>query len=323
MLPHATPCNCISMNRPPADLTCPLAGLQLRNPLVLASGLLGTSPTLLERVARSGAGAVTSKSCGPEPRAGHPNPVALPWGGGVINAVGLTNPGIEQEVPLLIQARQILRAMSVPLIASIFAPTQDDFGRMAAGISQAEPDLIEVNISCPNVGDEFGKPFSASADTAAAVTRLVRQHTSIPFSVKLSPNVPNIGQIAAAVEAEGAHAITAINTVPGMLIDAYPAQHVLSNRVGGLAGWSIKPLALRCVAEIYRTVRIPIIGTGGISCGLDAAEMIMAGATAVGVGAAVHQRGLEIFSLISTELQEFMMQEGYQGLQSMRGMAVK
>lgn len=311
------------MNRPSADLACSIAGLKLRNPLVLASGVLGTSPTLLERVARSGAGAVTSKSCGPEPRAGHPNPVALPWGGGVINAVGLTNPGIEQEVPLLIEARQILRAVGVPLIASIFAPTLDDFGRMAAGINQAQPDLIEVNISCPNVGDEFGKPFSASADTAAAVTRLVRQHTSIPFSVKLSPNVPNIGQIAAAVEAEGAHAITAINTVPGMLIDAYAAQPVLSNRVGGLSGWSIKPLALRCVAEIYRAVRIPIIGTGGVSCGLDAAEMIMAGAAALGVGAAVYQRGVEVFAQISEELRDFMTQQGYQDLENMRGIALK
>ena len=306
-----------------SDLSCDFLGLKLRNPLVLASGVLGTSPGLLERVAACGAGAVTAKSCGPEPRAGHANPISVGWAGGVINAVGLTNPGLQDEVPILKEAKARLRELGVPLIASIFAPSVDEFGRMAAGISEAEPDLIEVNISCPNVSDDFGTPFSGSPETTAAVTRKVRENTRIPFTVKLSSNVPSIARIALAAEDAGAHAITAINTVPGMLIEARAASPVLSNRVGGISGWAIKPIALRCVAEIRKAVKLPIIGLGGISTGQDAAEMIMAGATAVGVGAAVMERGPQVFALIAQELEDFMNAEHYPNLEKMRGLAIR
>ena len=134
------------------DLTCSFLNLTLNNPTVLASGILGTSATLLERTARCGAGAVTAKSCGLEPRAGHPNPVSVDWGGGVINAIGLTNPGAEEEVHLLRESKALLAPLGVPLIASIFAPTVEQFGLVARTISQAKPDLIEVNISCPQCG---------------------------------------------------------------------------------------------------------------------------------------------------------------------------
>ena len=305
------------------DLTCSFLGLKLRNPLVLASGILGTSPELMERMAMSGAGAVTSKSCGPQARAGHPNPIALDWAGGVINAVGLTNPGVDDEIPILKEAKHRLSKLDIPLIASIFAPSVEVFGEIAAKISDAHPDLIEVNISCPNVADDFGTPFSGSADTTAAVTAAVRKNTSLPISVKLAPNVPSIARIAQAAEGAGADAITAINTMPGMLIDAHAARPVLANKMGGLSGWSIKPVALRCVAEICMTVKIPVIGLGGITCGLDAAEMIMAGATAVGVGSAIRARGMDAFNLIAEELRDFMAQDGYPDLKSMRGLALQ
>lgn len=311
------------MMRKMVDISCSLAGVKLKNPLILASGLLGTSPTLMERVARSGAGAITAKSCGPEPRAGHPNPIALEWRGGIINAVGLTNPGIMKEIRVLQETKERLSGLQIPLIASIFAPTVDEFGRMAALVSRAEPDLIEVNISCPNVGDEFGTPFAGTPESSAAVTAVVKQNTSIPCAIKLSPNVPNIARIAQAAQDAGADLITAINTVPGMLIDARAAKPVLSNRVGGLSGWSIKPIALRCVAEISKAVSIPIIGLGGVTTGEDAAEMIMAGASAVGVGSAVWPRDVNVFALVVQELQEFMDQEGYPDLESMRGAAIK
>ena len=307
------------MNKLNPDLTCSFLGLTLKNPLVLASGILGTSPELLERMARCGAGAVTSKSCGPTPRTGHANPIALAWEGGVINAVGLTNPGAVEEVPMLIEAKSRLHALGVPLIASIFAPTVAQYEEVATEISKAEPDLIEVNISCPNVGDEFGTPFSGSPDATASVTSAVKRATHIPISVKLSPNVPDIGRIAAAAVSAGADAITAVNTMPGMLIEARAGQPVLANRVGGLSGWSLKPIALRCVAEISRAVKIPIIGTGGVTSGQDAAEMIMAGATAVGVGSAVWQRGPQVFNQIVKELAEFMENEQYIELAAMRG----
>lgn len=293
----------------------------MKNPLVLASGIFGTSAGLLERAAHCGAGAVTSKSCGLEPRLGHPNPVAIEWGGGVINAVGLTNPGADEEVHLLRKAKARLAPLGVPLIASIFASSVEQFGQVAAIISQAEPDLIEVNISCPNVGDEFGTPFAGSTESAAAVTEIVKKFTRIPVSVKLAPNVSSIASIASAVIKAGADAITAINTMPGLIIDAQAGKPVLSNRMGGISGWALKPIALRCVAEIRQAVDAPIIGTGGIITGVDAAEMLMAGATVVGVGTAVWFRGPEVFSLINTELIAFMEQEGYSNLKSMRGIA--
>lgn len=296
-------------------------GIALKNPLVLASGVLGTSASLMERAAREGAGAVTSKSAGPTARSGHANPVTLAWGNSVINAIGLTNPGCQEELPILIETKKRLNALGVPLFASIFAGTVEEFGEVAKVIALAEPDLIEVNISCPNVASDFGEPFSANPVSAAAVTRSVRAAVSVPISVKLAPNVPNLAQIAKAVVAEGANAITAINTVPAMLIDAYAGRPVLKNKTGGLSGLAIKPIALRAVWELSQAVSVPIIGTGGVTKGLDAAEMIMAGASLVGVGSAVVNDGPAVFARIARELGEFMQLEGYQSLEEMSGKA--
>lgn len=296
-------------------------GIALKNPLVVASGVLGTSASLMERAAREGAGAVTSKSAGPTARSGHANPVTLAWGNSVINAIGLTNPGCQEELPILIETKKRLNALGVPLFASIFAGTVEEFGEVVKVIAQAKPDLIEVNISCPNVASDFGEPFSANPVSAAAVTRSVRAAVSVPISVKLAPNVPKLAQIAKAVVAEGANAITAINTVPAMLIDAYAGKPVLKNKTGGLSGLAIKPIALRAVWELAQAVSVPIIGTGGITTGLDTAEMIMAGASLVGVGSAVVNDGPAVFARIARELGEFMQLEGYQSLEEMRGKA--
>lgn len=306
-----------------ADLALEFLGIKLKNPLVLASGILGTSPAVMERCARQGAGAITSKSAGTVPRDGHANPVSLAWQGGVINAIGLTNPGCHAEVPILQESKKRLNAIGVPLFASIFAPTAEEFGEVARVIAEAEPDLIEINISCPNVASDFGTPFSATAKSAAEVTRIVRAAVNLPISVKLAPNVYNLGEIARAVADEGADAITAINTVPGMLIDAYAAAPLLKNTTGGLSGAAIKPVALRAVWEIAQAVDLPIIGTGGISTGLDAAEMIMAGATLVGVGSALVDDGPAVFARINEELKAFMLSQGYENLAAMRGLAIR
>lgn len=303
------------------DLTCRLLDLRLRNPVVLASGVLGSSAALLRRAAAAGAGAVTAKSCGPAPRAGHPNPIVLDWGGGLINAVGLTNPGAAEAARVLAQARALLDPLGVPLIASVFAGTVDEFAQVARTVAAARPHIIELNISCPNVLDEFGTPFAASPRDAAAVTAAVKDAVDVPISVKLAPNVPDVGRIAAAVVAAGADAITAVNTMPGMVIDAAAGRPVLSNRVGGVSGPALKPIALRCVYEIARVVDVPIIGTGGVTTGRDAAEMIVAGATAVGVGSAVWTRGVEVLGAMAAELAAFMAAEGYTTLEEMRGLA--
>lgn len=305
------------------NLSVKIGPIKLRNPLILASGVMGTSPSLLLRVAKSGVGAVTAKSCGPVERAGHPNPVMVEWEGGLLNAIGLTNPGANEEVDMLKETKRLLDPLGVPIFASIFAGTPEEFGEVAGIVAEAEPDLVEVNISCPNVRDDFGTPFAADEKSAAAVTRGVKQAVgNLPVAVKLAPNVPNIGRIATAVVEAGADAITAINTMPGMVIDVDAAQPILSNRTGGLSGPAIRPIAVRCVAEIAKAVRVPIIGTGGVISGKDAIEMVMAGATAVGVGSAFWYRGPEAMQLILAEMQAFMDEHGISDLDEIRGKAV-
>jgi dihydroorotate dehydrogenase (NAD+) catalytic subunit len=295
----------------------------LANPLVLASGILGTEAELLARVAASGAGAVTAKSCSLQPRAGHCNPTVLAWGSGLINAVGLANPGVEAEVEELKRALALLRPRGAALIASVFGDTVESYARVAARIVEVEPDLVEVNVSCPNVHDEFGVPFAADPVAAADVTAAVKEAVAgqAPILVKLSPNVTDIVAIARAVEAAGADGISAINTLTGMVIDVHARRPVLANRTGGLSGPAIRPLAVRCVYEIYQSVQIPILGMGGISSGRDAVEMIMAGATAVGLGSAMYGDGPEVFRRISHEMKALMAELGYNRVADMRGVA--
>ena len=301
------------------DLSCRIAGIRFPTPLVLASGIWGTSTTLLVRAARSGAGAVTAKTCTPMPRRGHRNPSAIDWGHGLLNAMGLPNPGAKEEVGLLRAAASALSPLGVALIASISADTIEDFGAVAALVAEARPALIEVNISCPNVQSDHGEMFASSARSAAAVTAAVKACTSIPCVVKLSPNVPDIASIARAVVAEGADAITAINTMPGMLIDAESGMPILANRSGGISGAALKPIALRCVYEIAAAVSVPIIGTGGVLTGTDVVEMISAGATCVGVGSAIVSRGDQAFALILDELTLWLRERSCASLEAIRG----
>ncbi len=300
-------------------LSTELAGIKLQNPTVLASGILGVTGSSLVRISEAGAGAVTTKSISLKERKGHPTPVIATYGQGMANAVGLSNAGAEETLPEIEYAVKNSRS---PVIASIFASTITEFGRVAEMISRAKPNLIEVNISCPNVEDEFGRPFACDPGIAAVVTKKVKKSTNIPFFVKLSPNVSNIGAIAEAVAREGADGITAINTVgPGMLINVEAARPVLSNRVGGISGPAIKPLALKSVYDIYKSTKLPITGTGGVTTGRDAVEMIMAGASAVGIGTGVYYRGPEVFSRVSEEMQSLMEKEGYKSINEMRGVA--
>jgi dihydroorotate dehydrogenase (NAD+) catalytic subunit len=305
------------------SLRVDLCGIDLPNPLVLASGILGTEAELLARVARCGAGAVTAKSCSLEPRAGHPNPTVLAWEHGLINAVGLANPGVEAEVEELRRTRALLRPSGSALIGSVFADTVENFARVAARLAAAGPDLLEVNISCPNVHDEFGTPFAADPAAAAEATAAVKEAVvgRMPVLVKLSPNVTDVAGVARAVEVAGADGITAINTLTGMVIDVHARRPILANRTGGLSGPAIRPLAVRCVYEIYRAVSIPIVGTGGVSSGRDAVEMIMAGATAVGIGSAVYREGPDVFGRIRDEMATLMANLGYESVDEMRGVA--
>ena len=297
----------------------------LPTPFVLASGIWGTTASLLERAAHAGCGAVTAKSCGPTPRAGHVNPSCIDWGHGLLNAIGLANPGAEAEVALLVAAKKQLTPLGVPLIASIFAGTVEEFGDVARIVAQAKPDMIEVNISCPNVHSEFGEPFAGNPDSAAAVTAQVKQAlagTTIPVIIKLAPNVPSIARIARAVVEAGADALCAINTMPGLVIDAESGQTILANRSGGLSGSMLKPIALKCVYDVRKACpAIPIIGTGGVTTGQDAIEMLMAGATTVGIGSAIYYRGGAAIQAIKVEMMAWLAAHQVTDINTLRGLA--
>ncbi|MEA3406715.1 MAG: dihydroorotate dehydrogenase [Chloroflexota bacterium] len=304
------------------DLGVDLCGVSLSNPLVLASGIWGSCAHTLIRLARRGAGVVTSKSCSLMPRMGHPNPTVLHWEGGLINAVGLSNPGAKTQRAVLRKAKEGLTPLGVPLIASVFGESESAFRRAVELVAEAEPDFIELNISCPNVESEFGEPFALNPAAAGKVTAAVRSVYDGRLLVKLSPNAPNIVQVARAVASEGADGLTAVNTLgPGMIIDVHAGRPVLSNRVGGISGAALRPVAVRCVYDLAASVDIPIIGTGGVLDGEDAVQMIMAGATAVGVGSALEVHGDGAFQHILKGLEGFMMSEGYERLDDFRGCA--
>jgi dihydroorotate dehydrogenase (NAD+) catalytic subunit len=250
----------------------------------------------------------------------------LAWEHGLINAVGLANPGVEVEVEELKETKALLKQSGAALIASVFADTVENFALVANRLVEAEPDLLEVNISCPNVHDEFGTPFAADSAAAAKVTEAVKEAVAggpniPPVLVKLSPNVADIASIARAVESAGADGISAINTLTGMVIDIDAQRPILTNRTGGLSGPSIRPLAVRCVYDIYRAVEIPILGMGGVGSGRDAVEMIMAGASAVGVGSAVYEGGAEVLGQIGDQMASIMRELGYDKVEAMRGVA--
>lgn len=304
----------------PSNLSVNLAGIPLRSPLILSSGILGVTASSLAMVARHGAGAVTTKSCCQREKAGHPGPVIIPFEGGLLNAVGLANPGVEKEVEEL---REYRKQSSTPVIASIFAGTIGEFKQVAAIMAEAEPDMIEVNVSCPNVKSEFGEPFSTDPKAIAEITRLVKQHAGrIPVAIKLSPNGPPIATMAKAAEDAGADAITAINTVgPGMLIDINTRKPFLANKAGGVSGIAILPIAIRCIFDIFRAVKIPIIGGGGVMTWEHALQMLLAGATTIGIGTGIYNEKLDIFRKINDGLSQFMKENTLNDLRDLIGKA--
>lgn len=312
----------LSKRKMSPDLSINLCGKKLKNPLILASGILGTKAALLARIAKAGAGAVTSKSCGPFPRKGYENPVVLAWEHGLINAVGLTNPGIKKEIEEILKLKKLLRNSNCLIIASIFAPTIKEIGRLAKEITKAEPDFIEVNISCPHVDKSVKGAFHNRPEATKKIAQVVKKNTPLPIIIKLSPNVEDIALIAKAAEDGGADVVSAINTLgPGMIIDIESGKPILSNKVGGLSGPAIKPIAVKCIYQIAQAVKIPVIGMGGVTSGEDTIEMIMTGATAVGIGSGVYYRGFNVFSKIQKEMVQFMVKHQYQSLQEIKGIA--
>jgi dihydroorotate dehydrogenase (NAD+) catalytic subunit len=306
------------------DLSAELCGVRLRNPLVLASGILGLSHEIFGRLARCGIGCVTTKSTSLKPRIGWHNPTVISWGPGLINAVGLANPGVEVIAQEIRAARDVLAPYDVPIIASIFANSIYDFGTIARYISEAQPDLIEVNISCPNLDEEREAMFAASPYVAGQVTRRVKQNTDAPVLVKLSPNVTDIVEVARAVIEAGADGISAVNSFgPGLVLDIETAQPVLYHRTGGVSGPAIRPIAVRCVYDICKAFPgFPVLAMGGVSTARDVIEMIQCGAQAVAVGSAVHIQGLDVFERMRNGLKDYMNRHEYARLADFRGAAL-
>ena len=277
---------------------------EIKSPLVLPAGIMDMSFSGLDISAKNGAGIVTSKSFTLQPRTGHKGPVVAEFEGGFLNAMGLCNPGI---VDGLAETNEFKERSDTPVIVSVFATNVNDFLKLTEYVNISKGDFLELNLSCPNVFDEFGIPLAASKDEVHKIIKAVKKISEFPVIAKLSPNVYDIVSIAKAAESAGADAICMINTVgPGMLIDTKMVKSVLFNKFGGLSGPCIKPIALKLIYQTYSEVRIPIIGMGGVKSGEDAIEMMMAGASMVGVGTAVYYRGIEVFNKINNEIIEFM-----------------
>lgn len=297
-------------------LAVDLAGLKLRSPTLNASGVLGMSAPLLKRVYDSGAGAVVTKSLGPAGRPGHINPTVVEVEGGLLNALGLPNPGVEGYLDELRE----LKRESVPVVASFFASTLEEFQSGAKALCGAGADALELNLSCPNVGGEPGM-CAADAVSVERVTSAVKKVATAPVFVKLSPNVTDIAGIAVAAERGGADAITAVNTLKAMVIDADFRRPVLTNVTGGLSGPALKSVALRCVWEIAEAVRIPIVGCGGVSNWRDAVEYMLAGASAVEIGTAVMDHGLEVYGKVNEGVSKYLMENGFGSVSEVVGLA--
>ena len=293
-----------------------LCNIKLKNPTILASGILGVTKDSVGRIGKSGAGAVTLKSLCHEERQGNPNPAMFAYDGVFLNAVGLPGQGIDSAM----KDFQRLDNLSVPVIGSIYGYRIKQFGQVAKKMSSLKPAMIEVDISCPHL--DYGKPYYADAELTAKVAEIVKKNSGkIPVSIKLSPNVYDIKEIAHAAEKAGADSITAINAASGMHINIDARKPVLANKIGGVSGPALKPIAVRCVYEIYETVKIPIIGTGGVTYGKDAIEMIMAGATAVGIGTGIYYRGIGIFRKVCDEMAAWMKKNKIKNLVEIRGCA--
>ncbi|MDD3042698.1 MAG: dihydroorotate dehydrogenase [Methanosarcinaceae archaeon] len=294
-----------------------LTGLELKNPTILAAGVLGTTGASLRRVAlEGGAGAVVSKSIGPEPKKGHPNPSMIKLDCGFLNAMGLPNPSYSEFKGELEIART---AAAVPVVASIFGGSAEEFAEVAEGLLPGKPDAFELNVSCPHA-EGYGAAVGSNPCLVEAITARVKEVSDLPVWVKLTPNVSDITAIGKAAEAGGADAVVAINTVKGMAIDIESGYPILGNRSGGLSGPAVKPVAVKCVYDLYAALEVPVIGVGGVSTWEDAVEMIMAGASAVQVGSAVYER-LDVFSEISAGIETFLGRKGYGDVKDIIGLA--
>ena len=259
-----------------------IAGVEFQNPVTVASGTFGSGAEYAEFVDLNRLGAVTTKGVANIPWAGNPTPRIAEVYGGMLNASGLQNPGIDElakrDVPFL-------RKYNTKIIVNVCGKTTEDYIDVVEKLGDVDVDMLEINISCPNV-KEGGIAFGQDPKAVEAITKAVKSHAKQPVMMKLSPNVTDITEMAKAAQAGGADALSLINTLTGMKIDIQRRTFAVANRTGGFSGPAIKPIAVRMVYQVAQAVQIPIVGMGGISCWEDAIEFLLAGATMVSVGTA-------------------------------------
>lgn len=268
------------------NLRVNLAGVELKNPVMTASGTFGSGAEYGEYVDLNRLGAVVTKGVANVPWEGNPTPRIAEVTGGMLNAIGLQNPGMDvfckRDIPFL-------RQFDTKIIVNVCGKTESDYLEVVERLAEEPVDLLEINISCPNV-KEGGIAFGQNPKAVERITAAVKKKAGQPVIMKLSPNVTDITETAKAAEAGGADVLSLINTLTGMKIDIHRRQFALANQTGGLSGPAVKPVAVRMVYQTARAVRIPIIGMGGIVTAEDAIEFILAGATAVAVGTANFMR---------------------------------
>lgn len=298
-------------------LSVDLAGLRLANPTMLASGILGYSTETLANMVAGGAGAVVTKSIGLKPRKGYPNPTVVQTNCGLINAMGLPNPGIDEFVHEIREAKGVLK---VPLVVSVYGFSEEEYAAVAKKAVDAGADAIELNVSCPHV-KETGSEIGQNPKTLANVVRKVRATVNKPVFVKLSPNVTDITDVAEVAAEAGANALTVANTVKAMAIDVETTMPILANKVGGLSGAAVKPIALTCVYDIFERVKVPIIGCGGVSGWRDAVEFLLAGASAVQIGTAIAAEGSDVFKAVSSGIDAYLKRKGFRSVKEIVGLS--
>lgn len=299
------------------DLTTDLAGLTLKNPIITSSGTYGFGEEYAPYCPISSLGGITVKGITPLPRLGNPVPRLAETPAGLLNSVGLENPGIEEfqrsYLPKLIN-------LDTAVIVNISGFSIEDYTLMASALqSDSGIAALEVNISCPNI-KHGGMAFGTHPESAREVIKAVRENTDLPIIAKLSPNVTDIGEMAKAVERGGADIISLINTLLGMSIDVKTQRPILANKMGGLSGPAVRPIAVRMVYQVYEAVTIPIIGMGGISTWQDAVEFMLAGASAISIGTANFVNPSAPMDILAG-LEDYCLQRGYDSVKDIIGLA--
>ncbi len=284
---------------------------------MLAAGIMGSNASSMNWILKSGAGGVVSKSFSLNPHPGYVNPTTVAVDGGIINAIGLSNPGVKNFKEEL---AKIERENNV-VIASIYGATPDEFSTLVSEV-QDLVDMIELNISCPHAMDGYGASIGQSCDLSHTIVSASKDASDVPIIAKLTPNVTDITEIAKTCEDAGADCLSLINTLgPGMKINIDVAKPVLSNKFGGMSGKAIKPIAIRNVYSVYDAVDIPLIGVGGVYTFADVVEFIFAGARAVQIGTVIMDEGVDVFAKINQDLEKFMAEKGYSSIDEMVGIA--